>query len=139
MAWSRRTDEVSCRRLDGCPTPRDTAGVGNETLLVLVVVTALAFDFTNGFHDTGNAMATSIATGALGPRTAVEASAGDFVSSSAPRHLPSMSDRRRSPAGTSRRDNNCPPEKPPLPPHSDICRRGPLVHPASSPLEIRHA
>ena len=45
--------------------------MGNETLLVLVVVTALAFDFTNGFHDTGNAMATSIATGALGPRTAV--------------------------------------------------------------------
>ncbi|WP_154593734.1 anion permease [Arsenicicoccus cauae] len=40
-------------------------------LLVLVVVTALAFDFTNGFHDTGNAMATSIATGALKPKTAV--------------------------------------------------------------------
>ena len=40
-------------------------------MLALVVVTALAFDFTNGFHDTGNAMATSIATGALGPRTAV--------------------------------------------------------------------
>ena len=36
-----------------------------------MVLTALAFDFTNGFHDTGNAMATSIATGALGPRTAV--------------------------------------------------------------------
>jgi len=35
------------------------------------VVTALAFDFTNGFHDTANAMATSIATGALEPRTAV--------------------------------------------------------------------
>jgi PiT family inorganic phosphate transporter len=34
-------------------------------------VTALGFDFTNGFHDTGNAMATSIATGALGPRVAV--------------------------------------------------------------------
>ncbi|MCW2554022.1 MAG: anion permease, partial [Mycobacterium sp.] len=33
--------------------------------------TALAFDFTNGFHDTGNAMATSIATGALKPKTAV--------------------------------------------------------------------
>jgi inorganic phosphate transporter, PiT family len=45
--------------------------VGNDTVLVLVVITALAFDFTNGFHDTGNAMATSIATGALGPRTAV--------------------------------------------------------------------
>jgi inorganic phosphate transporter, PiT family len=40
-------------------------------VLVLVVIVALAFDFTNGFHDTGNAMATSIATGALGPRTAV--------------------------------------------------------------------
>ncbi len=40
-------------------------------MLVLVVITALGFDFTNGFHDTGNAMATSIATGALGPRTAV--------------------------------------------------------------------
>jgi PiT family inorganic phosphate transporter len=45
--------------------------VSNDTILVLVVITALAFDFTNGFHDTGNAMATSIATGALGPRTAV--------------------------------------------------------------------
>jgi PiT family inorganic phosphate transporter len=45
--------------------------VGNDTVLVLVVITALAFDFTNGFHDTGNAMATSIATGALGPRVAV--------------------------------------------------------------------
>lgn len=40
-------------------------------LLCLVVITALSFDFTNGFHDTGNAMATSIATGALRPRTAV--------------------------------------------------------------------
>jgi PiT family inorganic phosphate transporter len=45
--------------------------VGNDVVLVLVVITALGFDFTNGFHDTGNAMATSIATGALGPRTAV--------------------------------------------------------------------
>jgi PiT family inorganic phosphate transporter len=43
----------------------------NDALLVIVVVTALGFDFTNGFHDTGNAMATSIATKALGPRTAV--------------------------------------------------------------------
>jgi inorganic phosphate transporter, PiT family len=45
--------------------------VGNDAILVLVVITALAFDFTNGFHDTGNAMATSIATGALPPRVAV--------------------------------------------------------------------
>jgi PiT family inorganic phosphate transporter len=44
-------------------------------LLVVVVLTALAFDFTNGFHDTGNAMATSIATRALTPRRAVLLSA----------------------------------------------------------------
>jgi PiT family inorganic phosphate transporter len=40
-------------------------------VVVLVIVTALLFDFTNGFHDTANAMATSIATGALKPKTAV--------------------------------------------------------------------
>ena len=40
-------------------------------VVVLVVVLALFFDFTNGFHDTANAMATPIATGALKPRTAV--------------------------------------------------------------------
>ena len=45
--------------------------MGNDVILVLVVITALAFDFTNGFHDTGNAMATSIATGALSARLAV--------------------------------------------------------------------
>ena len=44
-------------------------------ILIVVVVTALAFDFTNGFHDTGNAMATSIATGALQPKRAVILSA----------------------------------------------------------------
>lgn len=45
--------------------------MGNDFVLVLVVVTALAFDFTNGFNDAGNAMATSIATRALPPRVAV--------------------------------------------------------------------
>ena len=40
-------------------------------IVIVVVVTALAFDFTNGFHDTANAMATSVATGALRPRVAV--------------------------------------------------------------------
>ena len=40
-------------------------------LLVLIIVVALFFDFTNGFHDTANAMATSIATGALTPKVAV--------------------------------------------------------------------
>jgi inorganic phosphate transporter, PiT family len=44
-------------------------------IVVLVVVIALAFDFTNGFHDTANAMATSVATGALKPRVAVLISA----------------------------------------------------------------
>ncbi|WP_189339292.1 inorganic phosphate transporter [Williamsia muralis] len=44
-------------------------------ILVLLVITALGFDFTNGFHDTGNAMATSIATGALKPKTAVSIAA----------------------------------------------------------------
>jgi PiT family inorganic phosphate transporter len=46
-----------------------------DTLVVVVIVTALAFDFTNGFHDTANAMATSIATKALRPRVAVAISA----------------------------------------------------------------
>ncbi|MBF6357445.1 inorganic phosphate transporter [Nocardia higoensis] len=44
-------------------------------VLLIVIATALAFDFTNGFHDTANAMATSIATGALKPRVAVALSA----------------------------------------------------------------
>jgi PiT family inorganic phosphate transporter len=44
-------------------------------ILVLVVVVALSFDFTNGFHDTANAMATSIATHALPPKAAVTLSA----------------------------------------------------------------
>jgi inorganic phosphate transporter, PiT family len=47
----------------------------NLFLLIIVVVTALAFDFTNGFHDTANAMATSIASGALKPKAAVALSA----------------------------------------------------------------
>ena len=41
------------------------------TVVIAVILTALVFDFTNGFHDTANAMATSIATGALRPRVAV--------------------------------------------------------------------
>jgi inorganic phosphate transporter, PiT family len=40
-------------------------------LIVLIVVLALAFDFTNGFHDTANAIATTVSTRALSPRKAV--------------------------------------------------------------------
>src|SRR3954468_9258344 len=42
-----------------------------SVIVVVVVLTALVFDFTNGFHDTANAMATSIATGAFRPKVAV--------------------------------------------------------------------
>ena len=57
----------------------------SDLILGLVVVTAVCFDFTNGFHDTANAVATSIATGALKPRVAVAMSAvlnlvGAFIS-----------------------------------------------------------
>jgi inorganic phosphate transporter, PiT family len=45
--------------------------VGSDVILVIVVATALAFDFTNGFHDTANVVATSISTRAVPPRLAV--------------------------------------------------------------------
>ncbi len=44
-------------------------------IVVLVIVLALIFDFTNGFHDTANAMATPIATGAMRPKVAVTVAA----------------------------------------------------------------
>jgi PiT family inorganic phosphate transporter len=72
-------------RLPGCSVSIRSTFAGAESenpavtlelfLLIIVVITALAFDFTNGFHDTGNAMATSIASGALKPKTAVALSA----------------------------------------------------------------
>jgi inorganic phosphate transporter, PiT family len=49
--------------------------VHSDVVLVIVVVTALAFDFTNGFHDTANAIATSVSTRAMSPRSAVLLSA----------------------------------------------------------------
>jgi len=60
-------------------------GTSTDILLVVVVVTALAFDFTNGFHDTANAVATTISTRALAPRVAVAFAAilnfaGAFIS-----------------------------------------------------------
>src|SRR3954468_5320595 len=47
----------------------------SDLIVVIVVGTALAFDFTNGFHDTANAVATSISTRAMSPRVAVAVSA----------------------------------------------------------------
>jgi inorganic phosphate transporter, PiT family len=57
----------------------------SDIILVIVVATALAFDFTNGFHDTANVVATSISTRAMSPRIAVAYSAalnfaGAFIS-----------------------------------------------------------
>jgi inorganic phosphate transporter, PiT family len=46
-----------------------------NVLLVVVVLVALGFDFTNGFHDTANAVATSVSTRALSPRLAVAVAA----------------------------------------------------------------
>ncbi len=43
----------------------------NDLMLWVVIVFAIVFDFTNGFHDTANAVATSVSTRALAPRTAV--------------------------------------------------------------------
>jgi len=59
--------------------------VDNDLILVIVVGTALAFDFTNGFHDTANVVATSISTRAASPRVAITFAAllnfaGAFIS-----------------------------------------------------------
>ena len=52
----------------------------SDLLLVIVIAAALAFDFTNGFHDTANVVASAISTRALAPRTAITlASALNFV------------------------------------------------------------
>src|SRR5215467_6533554 len=45
--------------------------MSSDVLLVVVIVVALGFDFTNGFHDTANAVATSVSTRAISPRLAV--------------------------------------------------------------------
>jgi len=45
--------------------------VEGEVIVAIVVATALLFDFTNGFHDTANVVATSISTRAMAPRLAV--------------------------------------------------------------------
>ena len=42
-----------------------------QFLIIAVIILALVFDFINGFHDTANAIATSVSTRALKPRTAI--------------------------------------------------------------------
>ena len=59
--------------------------MSSDVILVIVVGTALAFDFTNGFHDTANVVATSISTGAARPQVAIAMAsllnfAGAFIS-----------------------------------------------------------
>jgi len=78
---------TTCERaLCNAPQTHRFRGVSTgDVIVTLVVVVALVFDFTNGFHDTANAMATTIATGALRPRVAVGIAAvlnfaGAFIS-----------------------------------------------------------
>jgi PiT family inorganic phosphate transporter len=59
--------------------------MSGDIILVIVIFTALAFDLTNGFHDTANVVATAISTRALPARTAISAAsllnfAGAFIS-----------------------------------------------------------
>jgi PiT family inorganic phosphate transporter len=59
--------------------------MSGDVILVIVIFTALAFDLTNGFHDTANVVATAISTRALPARTAISAAsllnfAGAFIS-----------------------------------------------------------
>ena len=44
---------------------------GTTLALIAIIVIALVFDYTNGFHDAANAIATSVSTKALTPRTAL--------------------------------------------------------------------
>ena len=63
------------------------------TYLIVIVVLALLFDFINGFHDTANAIATSISTRALSPRVAIIMAATlNFVGRWCPRKLPKPSE-----------------------------------------------
>src|SRR5436190_3183758 len=59
--------------------------MSGDIILVIVIATAIAFDFTNGFHDTANVVATAISTRAIAPRPAVALAsllnfAGAFIS-----------------------------------------------------------
>src|ERR671926_79080 len=64
----------------------------NDVLFVVIVAVALGFDFTNGFHDTANAIATSVGTRAVTPRMAVVVAAianlaGAFVTTAVAKNV----------------------------------------------------
>src|SRR3954464_5058144 len=65
MPWSTSPTRLRASR------PRSPDAMGTTALVIVIVVVALGFDFTNGFHDSANAIATSISTKALTPRLAL--------------------------------------------------------------------
>jgi inorganic phosphate transporter, PiT family len=91
-------------------------------LVSLLIVTALFFDFTNGFHDSGNAMATSVATGALAPEVAVTLAAvlnvaGAFLSTEVAKTISGarLAPRDIHPAAARRRPDPPPQPSPDMP------------------------
>lgn len=77
-------------------------------IVVLVIALAVFFDFTNGFHDTANAMATPIATGAMRPKVAVTVAAllnlvGAFLSTEVAKTISAESSARARAASRSPR------------------------------------
>jgi PiT family inorganic phosphate transporter len=80
----RRSKPRATSNASSMPSSYEGA-VDSDLLLIIVVATALAFDFTNGFHDTANVVATVISTRAMPPRAAVAGAAvlnfaGAFIS-----------------------------------------------------------
>src|SRR3954471_17515061 len=65
----------SRRRRPRSDPGRTLSRMGSDVILVIVIGAALAFDFTNGFHDTANVVATGISTRAIGPKQAVTGAA----------------------------------------------------------------
>src|SRR5919112_6135707 len=85
--WPTSSSRSQSRSPERCSLARPvsarcpTAGHSVELALVIaVVVVALSFDYTNGFHDAANAIATSVSTRALTPRVALMLAAiGNFI------------------------------------------------------------
>ena len=76
IRWKASTSSSRARSTDAsrrrtCSRARSSRAGDVSVLIVLVVATALVFDFTNGFHDAATAIATSVSTRALTPRVAL--------------------------------------------------------------------